>query len=68
MLNTVMAFLPEGGEWIVILLVALLVFGGKKIPELMHGIGKGIHNFKEGMKGPEDDKKDDKKENDKLKP
>ena len=68
MLNSVIAFLPEGGEWIVILLVALLVFGGKKIPELMHGIGKGIHNFKEGMNGSDDAKKDDTKENDKLKP
>lgn len=67
MLNTVLAFLPEGGEWIVILLVALLVFGGKKIPELMHGIGKGIRTFKEGMNGPEEEKKEDKKEDDKLK-
>jgi sec-independent protein translocase protein TatA len=31
------------------------MFGGKKIPELMKGIGKGIKNFKEGVKGIEDD-------------
>lgn len=62
MLNTVLAFLPAGGEWIVIALVALLIFGGKKIPELMHGVGKGIRSFKEGMNGTEE-KKDDEKLN-----
>lgn len=68
MLNSIMVFLPEGIEWIVILIVALLVFGGKKIPELMHGIGKGIRGFKEGMNGPADEpKKEDTKDNDQLK-
>jgi len=33
----------------------LLLFGGKKIPELMKGIGKGVKNFKDGVKGLEDD-------------
>ena len=37
------------GEIIIIALVLLLLFGGKKIPELMRGIGKGVRNFKEGM-------------------
>ena len=37
------------GEIIVICLVVLLLFGGKKIPELMHGIGKGVRSFKSGM-------------------
>lgn len=36
-------------EIIVIALIVLLLFGGKKIPELMRGIGKGIRSFKEGM-------------------
>ncbi len=63
MLNTVLAFLPAGGEWIVIGLVALLVFGGKKIPELMHGVGKGIRSFKEGMNGSDEEKKGDDKLN-----
>ena len=35
-------------EVLLIVLVVLLLFGGKKIPELMRGIGKGIHSFKEG--------------------
>jgi sec-independent protein translocase protein TatA len=37
------------GEIIIIALVVLLLFGGKKIPELMHGIGKGVRSFKEGV-------------------
>lgn len=37
--------MPGGGEWIIILIVALLLFGGKKIPELMRGLGKGIREF-----------------------
>jgi sec-independent protein translocase protein TatA len=44
-----MGFLPSGSEWIVIALVILLLFGGKKIPELMHGLGKGVRSFKDGM-------------------
>ena len=49
------------GTWeiILIVLVILLIFGGKKIPELMRGIGKGIRSFKNGMNGKEDDQKDD---------
>lgn len=37
-------------EVLVIALVVLLFFGGKKIPELMKGLGKGVRSFKEGMK------------------
>lgn len=40
----------RGWEWIIILVVILLLFGGKKIPELMRGLGKGVRSFKEGMK------------------
>ncbi|MDR0537675.1 MAG: twin-arginine translocase TatA/TatE family subunit [Tannerellaceae bacterium] len=43
------------GEIIIIAIVVLLLFGGKKIPELMKGIGKGVRNFKDGVKGIEDD-------------
>ncbi|HEY5462415.1 MAG TPA: twin-arginine translocase TatA/TatE family subunit [Hanamia sp.] len=45
--------MPGGSEWILIVLVILLFFGGKKIPDLMRGIGKGVREFndaKEGMK------------------
>jgi len=42
-------------EIIVIGLIVVLLFGGKKIPELMKGLGKGVKNFKDGMKDVEDD-------------
>ena len=44
-----------GTELLVIALVVLLLFGGKKIPELMNGLGKGIRSFKDGMKNIEKD-------------
>lgn len=37
--------MPGGGEWVILLLALLLFFGGKKIPELMRGVGKGIREF-----------------------
>ena len=44
------------GTWeiILIVLVILLIFGGKKIPELMRGLGKGVKSFKDGVNGKED--------------
>lgn len=42
------------GEIVVIALVVLLFFGGKKIPEMMRGIGKGVKSFKDGMNGVEE--------------
>lgn len=42
--------LPNGSEFFILALLILLLFGGKKIPELMRGLGKGIRSFKEGMK------------------
>ena len=46
-------------EIIAIVVVVLLLFGGKKIPELMHGLGKGVKSFKDGMKGVNEEKKAD---------
>jgi len=42
-------------EIIIIAIIVLLLFGGKKIPELMKGIGKGVKSFKDGVKGLEED-------------
>jgi sec-independent protein translocase protein TatA len=39
--------MPGGSEWIFIILAIVLLFGGRKIPELMRGIGKGIREFKD---------------------
>ncbi len=49
MRTNLLLFLPNGSEWIIIALVILLLFGGKKIPELMKGLGKGVRSFKEGV-------------------
>ena len=50
------------GEIVIVALVVLLLFGGKKIPELMKGLGKGVKSFKEGMKDVEEDVKEIKKD------
>ena len=52
--------LPGGMEWILIILVIVLLFGAKKIPELMKGLGSGIKEFKKAASTEE------KKENEKL--
>ena len=41
-------------EIILLVLVVLLLFGGKKIPELMKGLGKGVRSFKDGLNGKDD--------------
>ncbi|MCD8185835.1 MAG: twin-arginine translocase TatA/TatE family subunit [Rikenellaceae bacterium] len=44
-----------GQEVVLIVLVVMLLFGGKKIPELMKGLGKGVKSFKDGMSGKEEE-------------
>lgn len=44
-----LGLLPSGSEWVTIALLILLLFGGKKIPELMKGLGKGVKSFKDGV-------------------
>ena len=44
-----LGFLPSGSEWVIIALLILLLFGGKKIHELMKGLGKGVKSFKDGV-------------------
>lgn len=62
-MNGILLFLGLGmQEILLIALVVLLFFGGKKIPELMKGLGKGVKSFKDGMNGLEDGKKENKKE------
>ena len=56
MLNSVLLLFGLGGsEMIIILIIVLVFFGGKKIPELMKGLGKGVKEFKDASKGGEDD-------------
>lgn len=57
------------GTWqiVIIVLVVLLLFGGKKIPELMKGIGRGTREFKKGLNTDEEDEVKDSKENKEVK-
>ena len=54
-------------ELLVIAFIILLIFGGKKIPELMKGLGKGVKGFKDGMKEVDDELKDLNDKKDKTK-
>lgn len=53
--------MPSGGEWIWVLLVVILLFGARKIPDLARGIGKGIKEFKDAKEGKDEKKEDEKK-------
>jgi sec-independent protein translocase protein TatA len=56
-------------EIILIALIVLLFFGGRKIPELMRGLGKGVKSFKDGINGIDNDNdKDDKEKKEKSNP
>ena len=57
--------LPGGGEWILIFLAIILLFGGKKIPELMRGIGKGVREFNTAKSNVEQEIREGMKESDK---
>ena len=58
-MDTLLFSIPMGGQIVLLVLLVLLLFGGKKIPELMKGLGKGINQFKQGLKEVEDDIKAD---------
>jgi len=58
MLNTTIAAMLGTPEIIIIAVVVLLLFGGKKIPELMRGLGKGVKEFKDGKDGVDGDQLD----------
>ena len=59
-LSTILGIIG-GQEIIIIALILLLLFGGRKIPELMKGLGKGIKEFKDASKGVNGEKEEDKK-------
>lgn len=54
-MNNILLFALGVPELVLIALVLLLIFGGKKIPELMKGLGKGVTSFKRGLKDIEDE-------------
>tara|TARA_B100001287_G_scaffold9241_1_gene7121 strand:+ start:6456 stop:6644 length:189 start_codon:yes stop_codon:yes gene_type:complete len=59
---TLLIGMPGGPEWLIILAIVLLLFGGKKLPGLMKGLGKGIKEFKDAKnkEGQEIEDKDNK--------
>ena len=57
--------MPGGSEWIFILLAVVLLFGGKKIPELMKGIGKGVRDFNDAKTNVKNEIEEGMKEKDK---
>ncbi len=54
--------MPGWSEWIVILLIVLLLFGAKRLPEIAKSLGKGIQEFKKAMKGEDEEKPKDSNE------
>ena len=67
MLDSTLLFFSMGGsEWILIVVVVLVLFGGKKIPELMRGMGRGVKEFKDGINGNEDASKKSDSESTKI--
>jgi sec-independent protein translocase protein TatA len=66
LLNTLLFSMPGGGEWIIILLAVILLFGGKKIPELMRGIGQGVREFNDAKKSVKSQIEDGMKEKDRA--
>ncbi len=55
-MNSLMVLLNIGGqEILIVLLIVLVLFGGRKIPELMKGLGKGVREYKKAMNSVEDD-------------
>lgn len=56
--------MPGGAEWIFILLAVVLLFGGRKIPELMKGIGKGVREFTDAKNNIKNEMEDGMKEKD----
>ena len=57
--------MPGGSEWILIIIVVLLMFGGKKIPELMRGIGRGMREFNDAKNNVKSEIEEGMKEKDK---
>ena len=58
-----MGFIPSGSEWIIILLIVLIIFGGSRLPGLFKALGQGVKEFRDASK---DESKDAKQEPEKL--
>jgi sec-independent protein translocase protein TatA len=58
-----MGFLPQGSEWLILLVIVLIIFGGSRLPGLFKALGQGVKEFRDASK---DEDKDATKEPDKL--
>lgn len=65
LLSVLLFGMPGGSEWIFIILAIILLFGGRKIPELMKGIGKGIREFNDAKNNVKSEIEEGMKEKDK---
>ena len=63
--TTLLLSMPGGSEWLLVLLAVLLFFGGKKIPELMRGVGRGIREFNDAKNNVKSEIEDGMNEKDK---
>jgi sec-independent protein translocase protein TatA len=61
MISSILLWMPGAWEILLIALIVLLLFGGKKIPELMRGLGKGVKEFKDSQKDSEEKSNSDDK-------
>lgn len=64
LLSTLLFGMPGGSEWIIIVLAVLILFGGRKIPEFMRGLGKGIREFNDAKNNVKKEIEDGIKEKD----
>jgi sec-independent protein translocase protein TatA len=55
MCSNLLISMPSGGEWIIVVVCVLVLFGGKKIPEFMRGIGKGMREFTDAKNSVRDE-------------
>jgi sec-independent protein translocase protein TatA len=53
--NVYLISMPSGGEWLFVLLGVLVLFGGRKIPEFMRGLGKGMREFNDAKNSVKDE-------------
>jgi sec-independent protein translocase protein TatA len=56
-----MGFLPSGSEWLIILVIVLIIFGGSRLPGLFKALGQGVKEFRDASKDDEDAKKEPEK-------
>jgi len=65
--SNVFLLMPSGYEWILVILAILLLFGGRKIPELMKGLGQGMREFKKAKDEGFEDKDAEKEKKEAIK-